>query len=179
MRTSVQKMLGGYRPDLPHSGDMWLRAARIADVGRVNGCDQAYYRVHRKSMQPTTYAGVLADLRGRRDAFRSVPSSPNANANAEDIQHLLQVAENSVARSTLQGLLEPLGTGETDHDARTTLLAFARETSPEIVNSKFWRLVEDRLANGSGYRAVVWILVAWRKLQATIAWRRWRRTGIE
>ena len=48
MRNSVQQAIGGYNPDLPHSGDfeMWLRAAAVADVGRVNGPCQAFYRVH-------------------------------------------------------------------------------------------------------------------------------------
>ena len=74
MRNVVQQEIGGYNPALPHSGDfeMWLRAAAVADVGRVNGANQAYYRIHAASMQRTTYAGHLTDLEGRRAAFESV-----------------------------------------------------------------------------------------------------------
>ncbi len=74
MRNSVQQAIGGYNAALPHSGDfeMWLRAAAVADVGRVNGPCQAFYRVHASSMQRTTYAGHVTDLEGRRAAFASV-----------------------------------------------------------------------------------------------------------
>ncbi len=78
MRGSVQRAIGGYDPALPHSGDleMWLRAAAVADIGRVNGANQAYYRVHPTSMQRTVHAGYLTDLEGRRDAFESVLLGP-------------------------------------------------------------------------------------------------------
>src|SRR5664280_1311382 len=48
VRTSIQRIAGGYRADLPQTADheMWMRLASLADVGRVIGPDQAYYRVH-------------------------------------------------------------------------------------------------------------------------------------
>ncbi|HEY7090890.1 MAG TPA: glycosyltransferase family A protein [Tepidisphaeraceae bacterium] len=68
VRTALQRVLGGYRPELPHSGDMemWLRFGAHASVGVVHA-PQAYYRVHRQSMS-SGHAGI-ADLRARRDAF--------------------------------------------------------------------------------------------------------------
>jgi glycosyltransferase involved in cell wall biosynthesis len=73
MRMDIQKRLGGYSASLPHSADMeqWLRAAAMSDVGRVNGADQAYYRVHEQNMHRTVCSGLLFDLKARRDAFLS------------------------------------------------------------------------------------------------------------
>ena len=107
MRTSVQHRVGGYRPSLPHSGDMemWLRAATVADVARINGADQAYYRVHPLSMQHTTNAGVLRDLAGRLEAIESalqggataVPGAPTLLARARASLALDAVAQASRA----------------------------------------------------------------------------------
>ncbi|HWF49607.1 MAG TPA: glycosyltransferase family 2 protein [Solirubrobacteraceae bacterium] len=76
LRTSVQREIGGYRSDLPHSGDleMWLRAAAVADVGYVTGADQAWYRVHAENMHTTVFQsgeldGMVGDLRERLAAF--------------------------------------------------------------------------------------------------------------
>jgi hypothetical protein len=72
LRTQVQQEIGPYRPDLPYSSDleMWLRAATVAGVGRLNGVDQAYYREHPGSLsQSQVYIVPLRDLVARRAAF--------------------------------------------------------------------------------------------------------------
>ncbi|MDP9883344.1 glycosyltransferase involved in cell wall biosynthesis [Sinomonas atrocyanea] len=73
VRTSVQHRVGYYNPDLPHSADleMWLRIADVASVGRVNGPDQAYRRIHDMSMMTTNYGTLLRDLVERRKAYDS------------------------------------------------------------------------------------------------------------
>jgi Glycosyl transferase family 2 len=73
LRTHVQQKIGPHRADVPYSSDleMWLRAAAVADVGRLNGVDQAYYREHAESLsQSQVYAVPLGDLAARRDAFK-------------------------------------------------------------------------------------------------------------
>ena len=51
VRTELQKRLGGYRSDLPHSGDMemWMRFAANSSVGVIRDV-QAYYRRHNSNM---------------------------------------------------------------------------------------------------------------------------------
>ena len=95
MRTSVQRRIGGYKAELPHSGDleMWLRAAAVSDVGRINGADQAYYRIHLASMQRTIHAGALRDLRACRDAFES---AFGANEQLPGDARLLSLARKSL-----------------------------------------------------------------------------------
>lgn len=70
VRTELQKRNEGYRPDLPHSGDMelWLRLAAQGRVGYV-GVPQAMYRRHTSNMS-LAYNGRnrLQDLRQRQQA---------------------------------------------------------------------------------------------------------------
>jgi len=49
MRTTLQKVVGGYRSDLPHTADLeiWLRCAARAPVGIIEA-DQAFKRMHRQ-----------------------------------------------------------------------------------------------------------------------------------
>ncbi len=68
VRTEVQKRLGGYRPELPHAGDMemWLRLAADGSVGFVDE-HQGVYRRHAANMSLGYYAdNLVADLQQRR-----------------------------------------------------------------------------------------------------------------
>ncbi|HOZ27576.1 MAG TPA: glycosyltransferase family A protein [Hyphomonadaceae bacterium] len=62
VRTALQQNLGGYRKDLPHTGDMemWMRFARHGSVGIVRSV-QAEYRIHGSNMSAQYYARVLSD----------------------------------------------------------------------------------------------------------------------
>jgi glycosyltransferase involved in cell wall biosynthesis len=75
VRTRTQQEVGGYRPELPHTGDMemWLRFATRAAVG-VIGSIQAYQRFHPTNMS-VDYRG-LRDVRARRAAFDAVFDRP-------------------------------------------------------------------------------------------------------
>jgi hypothetical protein len=70
VRGPVQKRAGGYRPDLPHSGDleMWLRASLLGAVAETDAF-QGVRRMHAANMF-NAYPGVR-DLRQRQAAFES------------------------------------------------------------------------------------------------------------
>jgi glycosyltransferase involved in cell wall biosynthesis len=70
VRTRLQQQIGGYHPDLPHTGDMemWMRFAAHGSIGIVDA-DQALKRMHGKNMQLTYLASALGDIRQRREAF--------------------------------------------------------------------------------------------------------------
>jgi glycosyltransferase involved in cell wall biosynthesis len=73
VRTSLQKRVGGYRPELPHAGDMemWLRLAAHAKVGFVPTV-QAFTRIHAKNMRHGYEANrKREDIRQRRLAFQT------------------------------------------------------------------------------------------------------------
>src|SRR5690348_851193 len=71
VRTSLQKRVGGYDPQLPRAADMemYMRLAAHADVGFLRGVDQAYYRLHGRNMSMAVSA--LMDLRQRRSVFET------------------------------------------------------------------------------------------------------------
>lgn len=72
VRTSTQKVIGGYRPSLPHTGDMemWLRFAAHGSVARINAV-QAIYRKHQAAMSNAYFAEMLSDYRQCQMAFDS------------------------------------------------------------------------------------------------------------
>jgi glycosyltransferase involved in cell wall biosynthesis len=71
VRTKLQKQLGGYRPELPHAGDMemWLRFAAHGSIGILDAY-QAVYRRHSNNMSiPYTNESWLPDLEQRKAAL--------------------------------------------------------------------------------------------------------------
>jgi glycosyltransferase involved in cell wall biosynthesis len=71
VRTEFQQRLGGYREELPHSGDleMWMRFAAHGDVGICRNVVHGYVRDHGTNMQRTRFASQVSRLVQRRDAF--------------------------------------------------------------------------------------------------------------
>src|SRR5215472_13164379 len=69
VRTSLQKRVGGYDPQLPKAADMemYMRMAAYADVGFLRGVDQSYYRLHEQNMSKSV--STLMDVRQRRSVF--------------------------------------------------------------------------------------------------------------
>ena len=78
VRTSLQKALGGYLPELPHSGDleMWLRFALVAGVTFIRA-PQATYRQHQTNMSKaydakTDFDQCVGAFRPHMDAIRNL-----------------------------------------------------------------------------------------------------------
>lgn len=71
MRTSVLRRLGGFREELPHTGDLelWMRFALHADVGYIAGPDQALYRDHSAGMHRARFGSDLVDHQQMMAAF--------------------------------------------------------------------------------------------------------------
>lgn len=77
VRTTLQKTVGGYRPDLPHAGDleMWLRLAAHAPVGFIDA-RQAVYRKHGNNMSEAYYRQAwLPDVEQRKQVIVSFMAS--------------------------------------------------------------------------------------------------------
>ena len=180
LRTSVQHRIGGYRPSLPHSGDMemWLRAATVADVARINGADQAYYRIQPLSMQRTTNAGVLRDLVGRIEAVES--ALEGGAAAVPDAPALLAQARASVALDAVAQAGRVLKNGQGQSGDSDACLAFALATWPAVQDTPLWRSVQRLRHPPSGLldlllRRESARVDEWRR---EWVWRRWRRTGV-
>lgn len=179
MRTSVLHAIGGYDPRLPHSGDleMWLRAAAVADVGRVNGAAQGFYRIHGDSMQRTTNAGHMIDLQGRLDAFRKVLIGPEARMSRGEVwfaaaKRALALCALGCARSAYDyGRAEPVD----------KYMEFAISVWPDIRRTHRWRSLARRAVADSdrsdrGLHALTGRIAE--DLRWRVRWRRWRWTGV-
>jgi glycosyltransferase involved in cell wall biosynthesis len=99
VRGSIQKRVGGYRPELPHSGDleMWMRIAAISNIAYVRQI-QAYYRVHSSSMQRTKYQSSFVDLVHRKAAFDRFFEHHPSFASTPDLH---QIVNRTLAREAL------------------------------------------------------------------------------
>lgn len=103
VRTELQRRLGGYRRELPHTGDLelWLRLAAHAAVG-VFGTYQAVSRFHGNNMQNAYYQDkYLPDLEQRKAAFDCI------------LQHCSAVLQN--AHQVHRKLVIPLASEAMQH----------------------------------------------------------------
>jgi GT2 family glycosyltransferase len=181
MRMNVQRQIGGYRKDHPHTSDldMWLRAANVSDVGRVNGPDQAYRRLHLTNMSQTTFGGHHADLRERVRAFEAFFAGPGATI--PDANRLLRAARLRIATAALEQVCVLASAAEVDPEPLEALLRFAVEASGDVQDTRQWREVQWRLAAPS--RTPVDALRqrsydARRALEGRVRWRRWHWHGV-
>ena len=137
MRTSVQRQLGLYRPELPHTGDLdiWLRAAAVADVGLLRGAAQACYRVHGANMHETDFGlaepqGLLTDLEERRTTYDRLAGETEVIDGCQARKGLAVEAVKLVARTDFAATYPSVAAG---------LMDFAATTAPDVVGSLWWR----------------------------------------
>lgn len=130
IRTSALRAVGPYNPALPHTSDleMWLRLAAVADVGRINGVDQGYYRVHSGSMQRTVNAGIITDLQGRREAFLS--SLSTSGLSAAERTRLETILRRRLAAEALEESCRAYDRGRSGDLPVDDLVGFATSTYP-------------------------------------------------
>jgi len=180
MRNSVQQTIGGYDPTQPHSGDfeMWLRASAVADVGRINGASQAYYRIHSDSMQRTVNAGHLTDLEGRRAAFASVLNSSERPVPRGPA--LYTQACRALAIDALRRALADHDNGCSEPDGVKDLMAFARRVWPYAPSLREWKALQRRIRRPAAAPVPVSVACSRvaRDLNGRVRWRRWRWSGV-
>ncbi len=177
MRTRIQHQVGGYTAALPHSGDMemWLRAASISDVGRINGADQACYRRHSLSMQQTVHAGLLFDLQGRLAAFKSALDRQEGRLPRTDMY--LLAARKALARTAIRQVVRAIKCQVALDQPVDDYEAFARSLDPDIEFSGEWKAYERlRQAPRRWWQVAAARQIA--DLADRVAWRRWRRLGV-
>ncbi|WP_202925923.1 glycosyltransferase family 2 protein [Goekera deserti] len=123
MRTSVVEQVGGQR-DLDHTHDMemWYRLARAADVGRVDGPDQAFHREHPASRSARD-VDVLTDLRERADAM-TVLFTDGLGDPLQDAR-LLAVARAALAEEAVARVAQAVTRGWGGDATTDAYLAFA------------------------------------------------------
>ena len=164
MRTSIQRQIGLYNPDLPQTGDMemWMRAALHAGVARLDGVDQAYYRLHPSSMQHTLHAGPLLDLYAKLKTYELVLG----RASFLEAEEYLSRARKRLANDSLWYVLNQVRMRRPMTGTIDEYCSFAERAFPGIVESKNWhRAQEYRTRRASIAETLLWqIRLALRRL---------------
>lgn len=145
VRTSVQQRVGGYRPDLPHAGDleMWMRIAAVSDIGYVRGKPAAYYRVHAQSMMRTRFSSLFADLEQRQAVFdRFFDEHPDLPA------RLRVLANRSIAGDALWRAVRAYDRDQLAEIPVDELVDFARRVHPGAERLPEYRALRRRRALG-------------------------------
>jgi hypothetical protein len=180
MRTSVMRAIGPFDASLPHSGDleMWLRAAAISDIGRVNGPDQGLRRIHGTNMSETTFAGVLVDLEERGRAYDAFLAGAGSSLRGAD--RLKDRVRRNLARCVLEHACTEVAAGRAEASVVEASRALAAAWVPDPTTLLAWRELRLRLEQPDR-RTARWecaLHAALRDLRWRIAWRRWRRSGV-
>ena len=144
VRTSVQQAVGGYRADLPHTGDMemWLRLATRGNVGYVD-IEQAVYRLHGTNMSKG-YSG-LDDLVARQKALAAFFDEGVTRIDASGAlkRDCLKRLSGEAFRSARAAL------NRGDNEAAARLQDYGLELSPTARLSTSWlKLMAKRAARG-------------------------------
>jgi glycosyltransferase involved in cell wall biosynthesis len=154
IRTSLQKEVGGYRPELPHSGDMkmWLRLAAHADVGFVPAV-QAFTRIHANNMRHGYKAKRdLEDFRQRRLVFQIFFAADGCDSNERLV--LKGLAYRSLADELLWGAARAFDESAPANIV-TQLIAEARSVCPVVTGTALWWKVSARRLLGSRLWSVI------------------------
>jgi glycosyltransferase involved in cell wall biosynthesis len=177
LRRSVMDILVGYRADLPQSADMelWMRAATLANVGRVNGPPQGFYRVHDANMHLNDFQGLLTEMRARRDTFREFFAREGAELSAPEKlrERALRTIAFEAMREARAVLTQP-GRASIEHAAGFAELAV--ETWPRILKTSLYRQYQRRQNRPVG-RARRYLEGELTYVRGALRWRRWRRFG--
>jgi glycosyltransferase involved in cell wall biosynthesis len=150
VRTSLQRRVGGYRNDLPHSCDMemWLRLSLHAAVGYVDA-DQGYYRLHGQNMsEEHRHVGDFLQRKAVFDVlFRE---HRGLIAGWERLQ---ESAARALAQDAFWKANKAFDRGEVT--LCKSLLAFARDVDPRLrYRPRWWRMGLKRVIGHRAWSAV-------------------------
>jgi glycosyltransferase involved in cell wall biosynthesis len=178
VRTSLQKEIGGYLPELPHTGDaeMWMRFATRSDVAYVKGVDQAYYRIHASNM--TTERVPLVDLRQRKAAYDALFA---AHADRiPDADRLARSVHRKMAKEALWRACRAYERRRMDSTPIADLVEFARSAYPVERLPEYWglRWREKVGPEMTPYLQPIMVSAVHRRVRTMLWWRRWARQGI-
>ncbi len=182
VRRTVQRAVGGYRSELPHTADleMWLRVAAVSDVAYVRGVPQAYYRRHECSMSRSRfYRERTADLLGRKAAFDAF--FDHHQATLPDCDRLREITNRALAREALWRACRAYDRNRIEEASAEELVRFAGETYPAIGSVPEYAALRRRQWLGPAIcsRTQVFAPPAIvRRLRGWLQQQRWKKEGV-
>jgi hypothetical protein len=178
VRTELQQRIGGYLPELPHTGDleMWLRFAAHGKVAYLKGADQAFYRIHGQQM--TTDRVPVVDLEQRKLAYDLFLASHRGRiSDADRLQHR---AHRQIAKEALWRACRAYERRRMDVTPFAELETLVAQTSVDQRRlPEYWGL-RWRRALGPGvapFLQPLMLSAVHRKVRNRMWWRRWAREG--
>jgi glycosyltransferase involved in cell wall biosynthesis len=131
VRGSVQRAVGGYRPELPHAGDleMWLRIAAVSDIAYVKRTPQAFYRLHPASM--TKDRNSFVDINQRKAAFDAFLQY---HQHIAGVDRLHDLACRALARDALWQACRSYDRNQVEEARAEQLVEFAMTTYPRATS---------------------------------------------
>lgn len=181
VRASVYQEIGPWDSRMRYACDMeaWMRVAAVADVGRIDGADQAWHREHSSSVSVTDAAGRRTDLIERRIAFEVLFEGPGSKLPRAAELH--DSARRALATEALESACHAYDRGLTDREPVEWYVEFALETYPRARQLPHWRGLERRRRVGArlaplmpGFAASV----VRRRLRNDARRRAWVRHGV-
>ncbi len=181
VRGMVQRAVGGYRPNLPHAGDleMWLRIASISNIGFVRGPAQAYYRVHSGSMQRTKFQSKLSDFVQRKAAYDSFFFYFIDTTGSAFRMH--DSANRALAREALWDVCRAYDHDQVDPVRVNELIDFAIKSYPKATSLREYGALQRRQILGPALckRTQLFIIpAAMRWFMRWFRQKRWQRLGV-
>ena len=178
VRTQLQREVGGYRAELPHTGDMemWLRFAARCDVAFIEGADQAYYRIHASNM--TVARSPIVDLAQRAAAFESFFA--DSGPLLPDAQKLRQSALRQIAKEALWRACRAYERRRIAETPIAELKRLAYEVYPDSHRlPEHWGLRwRERIGPRiTPYLQAFMLSAVYRRIRKMLYWRRWRLKG--
>jgi glycosyltransferase involved in cell wall biosynthesis len=151
VRTSLQKAVGGYRKELPHTADleMWLRLAARGPVGVLDTV-QAVKRWHDRNMHLQYVETALADLSERHAAFDAFFHAHRELVGAD---RLRTMAFRGLAHDAFWAASHAVDRCEVSACER--LLAFATQLDPDLESRPEWSRLKWKRRGGSLTRLAI------------------------
>jgi glycosyltransferase involved in cell wall biosynthesis len=146
VRTSMQQQLGGYRPELPHTGDleMWMRFAVQGPIAVVRAV-QAYRRLHSLNMSHNYYDVLLRDCRERDRACREIYEKWGDRF--PEFSQWMDAMRRGLAEEAFWMASRCFDSG--DLKSCVECLRFAVEFDPNLPQSRMWRRLRIKRLMGT------------------------------
>jgi hypothetical protein len=179
VRTSVQQEIGGYKPELPHTGDaeMWMRFALHSDVAYIKGVDQAFYRIHANQMTNDRVAYV--DLEQRKAAYDAL--FDEYGDQIQNADRLRRRAGRMMAKEALWRACRAYERRRMDVTPIPELVGFAETAYPDTARlPEYWGLRWRKLVGPQvcPYLQPLMVSAVHRRVRSKLWWRRWAREGV-
>jgi len=177
VRGSIQRAVGGYRPELPHTGDleMWLRIAAVCNIAYIRKVPQAFYRLHAVSM--TKARTSFVDLVQRKAAFDALFQ----HCHVPDAALLHESANRALAREALWDACRAYDRNQVQLCRTDELVEFATETYSRATSLPEYRALLRRKRLGPVFcnRTQLFAPPALiRRVRRELIKRHWKRNGI-